>query len=41
MYSDSYGDTSKKVCSECGCEIQEQVESYVHLCERCMNKVHE
>lgn len=25
-----------KLCRECGCEIQEQVESTLYECERCM-----
>jgi ribosomal protein L37AE/L43A len=32
---------SKKECSECGCEIHEHYESYIHLCERCINKTEE
>lgn len=27
---------STKFCRECGCEIIEQVESYLYECERCI-----
>lgn len=32
----AYGVRSKKECRECGAEIQEQRESIVYECERCM-----
>ncbi|GEN35519.1 hypothetical protein ADA01nite_29790 [Aneurinibacillus danicus] len=35
------GSIPKKTCSECGCEIQERFESYIHVCERCINKKEE
>jgi hypothetical protein len=35
-----YRNIPKKECSECGCEIQEQHESYLYECERCMG-IHE
>jgi NADH pyrophosphatase NudC (nudix superfamily) len=28
----------KKICGECGHEIEERTESYLHVCEQCMNK---
>ncbi|ERI07462.1 MULTISPECIES: protein YhfH [Aneurinibacillus] len=36
-----YRNLPKKECSECGCEIKEQYESYVHVCERCINRKEE
>lgn len=32
----TYGTRTKKECRECGAEIQEQRESIVYECERCM-----
>ncbi|MEK3973328.1 MULTISPECIES: YhfH family protein [Psychrobacillus] len=29
---------NSKICRECGCVIQEQVESPLFECERCLNK---
>ncbi|MDC3413448.1 YhfH family protein [Aquibacillus sp. 3ASR75-11] len=36
-----YRNLPKKICRECGCEIEEQHESYLFECERCMAKCEE
>lgn len=35
------GNTSNKVCPECGQNLNEQVESYMYECERCLAKKEE
>ncbi|RXT02315.1 protein YhfH [Ammoniphilus sp. CFH 90114] len=34
---DFYRNLPVKICVECGCDIQEQHESYLYECERCLN----
>ncbi|MED0676514.1 MULTISPECIES: protein YhfH [Aneurinibacillus] len=41
MESEFHKNLPKKECIECGCEIREQYESYLHLCERCINNMEE
>jgi predicted RNA-binding Zn-ribbon protein involved in translation (DUF1610 family) len=36
-----YRELPKKICVTCGYEIEEQHESYVYECERCINLVDE
>jgi hypothetical protein len=35
--SQFYRNIPVKICVTCGCKIEEQHESYLHECERCMN----
>ncbi|WNB92380.1 protein YhfH [Bacillus sp. NEB1478] len=37
-YLEFYRNMPKKTCTECGCEIEEQHESYLYECERCIGK---
>jgi hypothetical protein len=36
-----YMNLPRKICVECGCEIEEQHESYLYECERCFGRDHE
>lgn len=36
--SEFYRNCHIKFCAECGNEIEEQHESYLYECERCMNE---
>jgi hypothetical protein len=41
MEMEFYKNLPAKECCECGCEIKEQFESFLYLCERCMNHANE
>ena len=41
METNTHKNQTKKECCECGCEIKEHTESYLYLCERCINHEHE
>jgi YhfH-like protein len=37
-YLELHRNIPEKTCIECGCVIEEQHESYLYECERCMGK---